>query len=57
MPRMAYTVIERSGKEYVRIATKYVTIRGKRIYASERGKECFFINIPADKFNPSKYSG
>jgi hypothetical protein len=54
---MAYTVIERSGKEYVRIATKYVTIRGKRIYASERGKECFFINIPADKFNPSKYSG
>ncbi|MEW5920242.1 MAG: hypothetical protein AB1796_04660 [Bacillota bacterium] len=54
---MAYQIVVIGGKEYVRIPTKYITIGGRRVYASEFNKECLFINIPIEKFNPSRYKG
>lgn len=52
---MALTIVMRNGKECVRIPTKFITVKGRRIYAHEYGIECFFIYIPIEKFKPSRY--
>lgn len=46
-----------NGKEYVRIAVKFITINKQRRYAWEFDKECLWIHIPLEKFDPSRYSG
>lgn len=53
---MALSIVIINGKEYVRIATKYITVKGVKIYPKD-GKQCFFINIPLEKFDPTKYKG
>lgn len=54
---MGLQVVVVNGREYVRIPTKFITVKGRRVYASTHGKECFFINIPIEKFDPNRYKG
>lgn len=58
---MAIQVVIINGREYVKLATRYITkiIDGKkiRIDARERERQCFFLLIPKDKFDPNRYSG
>lgn len=50
-------IIEINGKEYVRIPVSRTKINGKVRYAREFGKQCFWLNIPIEKFDPSRYNG
>lgn len=54
---MAMEIIVVNGERFVRIPTKYITVKGRKRFAKDYGKECFFINIPIDKFDPKRYRG
>lgn len=54
---MALEIVMRNGREYVKLPTKYITVCGKKIYSSSIGKNCFFIYIPIEKFDASRYRG
>lgn len=41
-------------EENVFIYTPYVTIKGKRIYASRYGLKAFKLSIPRDRYIPKK---
>jgi len=39
-------------EEYIIIYTPYITVKGRRIYASSYGLKVFRLEIPRDKYRP-----
>ena len=39
-------------KDVVVLYVKWITIKGKRIYASAHGKKAFRLEIPREKYRP-----
>lgn len=41
-----------SNTETVVIYSKFITVKGKRIYAHQKGLDAFRLEIPKDKYKP-----